>query len=150
MEQAGVVRRSTSPWASPVFCVPKPPNLLRMVCDYAYVDSQMEHTINVLPNPEVDIFAGLLGCKYFTAIDLTTAYYSMKVSEGSKQYTAVILRDGRQFEFNTLSMGFSNAPHVFNTALSHEFNDMPFVHVFLDDIIIASRTEAEHSEHILR
>eukprot|EP01135_Chromosphaera_perkinsii_P007675 Nk52_evm1s930 gene=Nk52_evmTU1s930 len=121
-----------------------------MVCNFKKVDSQLLQQPNVVPNPEVDIFAKLVGCKYFTAIDLTTAFYSVRVEEGSRKYTAVILRDGRRFEFNTMPMGFGNGPVHLNTALTSEFLDMPWVSIYLDDLIIASKTEEEHADHIKR
>ena len=126
MEEAGIVRISSSSICSPVFCVPKPPDLLRMVCNYKKVDKNLVQSPNIVPNPEVDIFTRLVGCRYFTAIDLTTAYYSVRVDEGSKKYTAVILRDGRRFEFNRMPMGFGAAPHHFNTELTAKFVDMPW------------------------
>ena len=148
MDKAGIVSRSSSNIVSPVFCVPKPPNLLRMVVNYKRVDKQLLHSVNVLPNPEVDIFTNLHGCKYFSAIDLTTGYYSVAVDPKSRKYTAVVLRDGRVFEFNRMPMGFANAPHHFQTALTEAFKAMPFCHIYLDDAIVASRTFEEHVEHL--
>ena len=144
MEKAGIVSRSKTTICSPVFCVPKPPNLLRMVCNFKKVDRELVHTVNVLPNPELDIFSQLHGCTKFSAIDLTTAYYSVLVEENSRKYTGVVLRDGRVYEFNRMPMGFQNAPHHFQTALASEFADLPFVHVFLDDLIIASKPDEDH------
>eukprot|EP01135_Chromosphaera_perkinsii_P007139 Nk52_evm1s712 gene=Nk52_evmTU1s712 len=148
MEKAGIVSRSTSTCTSPAFCVPKPPDLLRMVVDYKRVDAQMEKTVNVLPNPEIDIFGHLHGCKFFSAIDLTTGYYSVAVDPDSRRYTAVTLRDGRVFEFNTMPMGFASAPAHFSAAMTDAFKDLPFVHVYLDDLIVASRTYEEHVNHV--
>ena len=144
VEKTGIVRRSNTTICSPVFCVPKPPNHLRMVCNFKRVDRELIHTVNVLPNPELDIFSQLHGCTKFFAIDLTIAYYSVLVDEDSRKYTGVVLCDGRVYEFNRMPMGFQNAPHHFQTALAAEFADLPFVHVFLDDLIIASKPDEDH------
>eukprot|EP01135_Chromosphaera_perkinsii_P011947 Nk52_evm1s2541 gene=Nk52_evmTU1s2541 len=110
----------------------------------------MTPELNVIPNPEIDIFPSLKGCKFFTAIDLTTAYYSVRVHEGSQKYTAVILRDGRKYAFTRMPMGFAAAGTHFNTELQVKFKDMKFVHIYLDDLIIASHSYEEHCEHIKR
>ncbi|KAL0411015.1 UNVERIFIED_CONTAM: Retrovirus-related Pol polyprotein from transposon [Sesamum latifolium] len=96
-----------------------------------------------------DCFDRLSRAKYFTKIDLRSGYWQVRIKEGDEAKTTVVTRYGA-FEFLVMPFGLTNAPATFSTLMNqvlHGFLD-EFVVVYLDDIVVYSRTLAEHVEHL--
>jgi hypothetical protein len=89
------------------------------------------------------------GMKYFTSLDLTSGYYQIRITEEDVPKTAFRTPFGLN-QFKVLTFGLTNAPATFQSVM----NDMlrpyvgKFVVVYLDDILIFSKTTEEHLSHL--
>jgi hypothetical protein len=146
--QNGWIRPSESPFGAPILFVRKKDNSLRMCVDYRRLNAITVKNRAPLPRVE-ELFDQLSGSKVWSKLDLAQGYHQMRVAEESVHRTAFRTRYGH-FEFTVLPFGLTNAPSAFMTMM-HEvlkpFLDK-FVVVFLDDILIYSRTEGEHLVHL--
>jgi hypothetical protein len=86
-----------------------------------------------------ELHSMLVGCNYFTVIDLESGYNQVMVAERSRKYTCFRWR-GIQYRFRGTPFGLNFLPSQFNRMVSHHLMDIPGVIVYIDDIIIASKT----------
>ena len=144
----GYIRPSKSPWGCPALFVKKKDESLRLCVDYRLLNAV---TIkNKYPLPRIDIlFDQLFGAKVFSKIDLRSGYYQIKIRAEDIPKTAFSTRYGL-FEYLVMSFGLTNAPAHFMYLMNSVF--MPeldkFVVIFIDDILIFSKNEEEHAEHL--
>jgi hypothetical protein len=140
----GFIGPSRSPWASPVLFVEKKDKSKRLCVDYRALNQVTIKNKYLLPRIEV-LFEQLRGAQVFSKIDLNSGYHQLRIHEEDIEKTSFCTRYGH-YEFIVMSFGLTNAPAAFMEAMNrmlHEFLD-DFVVVFLDDILIYSKTEAEH------
>ena len=96
-----------------------------------------------------DIFEAMKGCSIFTRIDLKGGFNQFTIIPECREYTTFTWK-GKQYQFQGAPFGFKNLPAMFQKAVSDLFADLPFVLVYIDDIIIFSRSFEEHARHILQ
>nr|CAH66048.1 OSIGBa0131F24.2 [Oryza sativa] len=146
--QKGYIRPSTSPWGAPVIFVEKKDHTQRMCVDYRALN---EVTIkNKYPLPRIDdLFDQLEGATVFSKIDLRSGYHQLRIREEDIPKTAFTTRYGL-FECTIMSFGLTNAPAFFMNLMNKVFMEYldKFVVVFIDDILIYSKTKEEHEEHL--
>jgi hypothetical protein len=144
----GFIRPSTSPWGCPALFVKKKNESLRLCVDYRPLNAV---TIkNKYPLPRIDVlFDQLVGAKVFSKIDLRSGYHQIKIRDNDIPKTAFSTRYGL-YEYLVMSFGLTNAPAYFMYLMNSVF--MPeldkFVVVFIDDILVYSKNEAEHTKHL--
>ena len=148
MEKDGVIRPSHSPWASPVLLVGKKDGGIRFCIDYRAVNERTIKDAHPLPRIR-DIFDQLAGATIFSTLDLKSAYWQMPMEEKSIPATAFTCHLGL-YEFTRLPYGLTNAPGIFQRQMNKILNGLigKICMVYLDDIVIYSRTEAEHVKHL--
>ncbi|WVZ58909.1 hypothetical protein U9M48_009128 [Paspalum notatum var. saurae] len=145
----GFIRPSSSPWGCPALFVEKKDQGGKRLCvDYRPLNAV---TIkNKYPLPHIDIlFDQLVGAKVFSKIDLRSGYYQIKIREEDIPKTAFSTRYGL-YEYLVMSFGLTNAPAFFMYMMNSVFmNELDkFVVVFIDDILVYSKNEEEHEEHL--
>nr|KYP45436.1 Transposon Ty3-I Gag-Pol polyprotein [Cajanus cajan] len=143
-----LVRSSVSSWSAPVLLVKKKDGGSRLSVDYRQLEKL---TIkNKYPLPRIDyLMDQLRGASVFSKIDLRSGYHQIKVKEGDIPKTTFRTRYGH-YEYVVMSFGVTNTPAVFMDYMNRIFWSFldKFVVVFIDDILIYSRTPEEHGEHL--
>ena len=163
LERAGIITKSISPWASPVMIVPKKsapgePPQRRMCVDFRRLNKQLPEVknmsggkgcISLVPLPKIDeLYAKLQGYKVFSTLDLCSGYYHIGLSDSAMPKTAFVVSGMGKFEFNIVPFGLSQAPAYFQRLINEVLTDCNFAMGYLDDIIIFSKTEEEHLQHL--
>ncbi|GJU81759.1 putative reverse transcriptase domain-containing protein [Tanacetum coccineum] len=148
LQDKGFIRPSHSPWGAPMLFVKKKDGSFRMCIDYRELN---KITIkNRYPLPRIDdLFDQLQGACYFSKIDLQSGYHQLCVHEDDIPKTAFRTRYGH-FEFTVMPFGLTNAPAVFMDLMNRVCKPYldKFVIVFIDDILIYSKTKEEHEVHL--
>ena len=163
LEQAGVIVRSISPWASPIVVVPKKtepgePPRRRLCVDYRVINSllpevQKAHSkakgiLTLVPLPQIDhIYARLRGSQVFSTFDLRSGYHHMELSPEARAKSAFVTPLDK-FEFTRCPFGLSQAPAYFQRLMNQVIKGLPFAFVYLDDVLIHSPDIETHLEHI--
>jgi hypothetical protein len=146
--EKGFIHPSSSPWGAPVIFVPKNDGTQSLCVDYHALN---EVTImNKYPLPTIDdLFDQLCGVCVFSKINLRLVYHQLKVRECDIPKTAIVLRYGL-CEFTVMSFGLTNASSYFIYMMNKVFMEYldKFVMVFIDDILVYSRSEEEHEGHL--
>ncbi|KAI3794647.1 hypothetical protein L1987_37280 [Smallanthus sonchifolius] len=144
----GFIHPSHSPWGAPVLFVKKKVGSFRMCIDYRELNKL---TIkNRYPLPRIDdLFDQLQGSIYFSKIDLRSGYHQLRVQEEDIPKTAFRTRYG-YYEFMVMPFGLTNAPAVFMYLMNRVCKPYldKFVIVFIDDILIYSKTKSDHEQHL--
>ena len=148
MEARQLIRKSMSPWASPVVIVEKKDGTKRFCVDYR----RLNHTTKSdrFPLPRIDeLLESFRTANWFTTIDLASGYWQVEMAEEDKEKTAFITHQGL-YEFNVMPFELKNAPGTFQRLMNYIFQEYigKFVAVYLDDIIIYSKTFEQHIDHI--
>ena len=99
-----------------------------------------------MPNVE-DIFSKLNGTKYFSILDLRAGYHHIPLDKSSIPKT-VLNSPFSKYEYVKVTFGLAQAPAYFQEIMTGILKDFNFTNVYLDDIIICSRTAEEHLSHI--
>ncbi|KAL5549643.1 hypothetical protein UlMin_004874 [Ulmus minor] len=146
----GFIRPSYSPWGAPVLFVKKKDGTLRMCIDYRELNKL---TIkNKYPLPRIDdLFDQLKGAANFSKIDLCSGYHQLRIKDNDVPKTAFRTRYGH-YEFLVMPFGLTNAPAAFMDLMNRVFVKYldKFIIVFIDDILVYSKTPEEHKEHLRR
>ena len=148
MLKKGFIQRSQSRYGAPVLLTPKKDGGTRMVVDYREINKITVK--NGYPLPAVDeLFPIVQGAKVFSKIDLHSGYYQIRIAEKDREKTAFVTRYG-SYEFLVLPMGLCNSPGTFMELMNWVFEKQldKYVIVFLDDVLIFSKTEEEHEQHM--
>ncbi|KAA0047905.1 retrotransposon protein, putative, Ty3-gypsy subclass [Cucumis melo var. makuwa] len=144
----GFIRPSVSPWGAPVLFVKKKDGSMRLCIDYRELNKVTVK--NKYPLPRIDdLFDHLQGATMFSKIDLWSGYHQLRIKDSDVPKTAFLSKYGH-YEFIVMSFGLTNAPTVFMDLMNRVFREFldTFVIVFIDDILIYSKTEAEHEGHL--
>lgn len=144
----GIIRPSTSEWISNVVLVKKKDNTLRFAIDYRGLNRVTRKMSAPIPHlrTAVDV---LSGASYFTSLDCASGYWSIPMHPEDIHKTAFTTRSGN-FEFTVLPYGLTGAVATFQNAMNSLLSGLTWKIslVYLDDILIFSRTFDEHLAHV--
>ena len=142
----GVCHRGKSEWSSPLTVAPKPDGGWRVCGDYRRLNTQTDD--DKYPVRQLtDFNANLSGKKVFSKVDLFKGYHQIPVAPEDVGKTAVITPFGL-FVFPNTPFGLKNAAQDFQRLMDKVLGDIPFVFVYLDDILIASETHEQHIKDV--
>jgi hypothetical protein len=148
LQLKGFIRPSSSPWGAPMLFIEKKDGTQWMCVDYPSLN---EVTIkNNYPLPWIeDLSNQMKGASVFSKIDLRSGYHQLKIRESDIPKIAFHTRYGL-YEYTMMSFGLTNAPAYFMYLMNKVFMEYldKFMVVFIDDILIFSKTEEEHETHL--
>lgn len=144
--EQGVIRPSSSNWSSPIHLVLKPDGTWRLVGDYRALNA-----ITVpdrYPIPYLQDFTYILhDCTVFSKVDLLRAFHQVPMEESAIAKTAICTPFG-SYEYTRMPFGLRNAAQTQQRLMDEVLRGLPFIFVYLDDILIASRNADEHRQHL--
>ena len=150
---AKLIRPSRSPWTSPLRVVMKPNRSVRITVDYTALNKVIK--VDQYPLPSVtELYNKLSEARFFSKIDLKSAYHQLPVHPDSIEYTAFICEFGT-YEYLAMPMGISSAPACFQRFIEKTFQSFirqNVLRVYLDDLLIFTKSLDEHfdiTRHIL-
>ncbi|KAJ9547769.1 LOW QUALITY PROTEIN: hypothetical protein OSB04_020312 [Centaurea solstitialis] len=146
--EKGFIRPSSPPWGAPILFVKKNDGSMRMCIDYRELNKlTMKNRYPLLRID--DLFDQFQEAAWFSKIDLRLGYHQMRVKEKDVHKTAFRTRYGH-FEFVVMPFGLTNAPVVFTDLMNRVCRPMldRLVIVFIDDILIYSKSKEEHAKHL--
>ena len=142
------IQPSKSPYEAPVFFIKKKDGSLRLVCDWRHLNKITIKNKVCLPNVE-DLFDMVQGSTFFSKLDLASGYHQVRIREEDIHKTAINTPLGH-FEYKAMGFGLINAPETFTMMMNKVLR--PFLRksvvVFLDDILIFSRSWEDHLKHL--
>ncbi|GKD52542.1 putative reverse transcriptase domain-containing protein [Tanacetum coccineum] len=148
LSDRGFIRPSSSPWGAPVLFVKKKHRSFWMCIDYRKLNKLTVK--NRYPLPRInDLFDQLQGSRVYSKIDLRSGYHQLRVREEDIPKTAIRTRYGH-YEFQVMPFGLTNAPAVFMDLMNRVCKPYldRFVIVFIEDILIYSKSRKEHEGHL--
>ena len=149
-----LIRHSQSPFASSVVLVRKNDSGLRLCVDYRQLNAMTVKYAYILPRID-DLLEGLGGNKFYSVLDMRKGYHQLDIEEEHKPLTAFTVGPLGFFEYNRLPLGLSNAPATYQRLMEQLFQNIcpgtsKFFQIYLDDIIIVSKSFQEHIEHLTK
>ena len=148
MLKNGLIRKSFSPWSAPIVVVNKKNGKFRLCVDYRKLNTVTKP--DAYPVPRIaDMLDALGHSAFFSTLDLASGFWQVEVSAKDREKTAFTTPFGT-YEFLVMPFGLINAPATFQRVMDRVFQEVTwkFVLVYIDDIIIYSKTYEEHLEHL--
>ena len=148
MEKLGVIHKVDHPteWVNSMVITEKPNGDLRICLDPKDLNRNILREHYPLPKKE-EIFAEMCGAKWFSKLDASQAFWQIKLSDKSKDYTTFNTPFGR-WAYDRLPYGVCSAPEVFHKVMEQMMENINGVRVYMDDILVWGHTEKEHDERL--
>ena len=149
MLDAGVIRPSNSPWCNTVVLVRKKDGSLHFCINFRRLNSLTVKDSHPLPRI-CETLESLAGTAHYTTIDMNSGFWQVPMDKESKQYTAFTLGSMGLYECESMPFGLCNTPPAFQRLMLNCLGELNLTYclIYLDDVIIFSRTEEEHLERM--
>jgi hypothetical protein len=142
------IRPSVSPWGAPFLFVKKKDSTLRLCIDYRKLNKMTIKNKYSLPRMN-DLFDQVGGAKIFSKLDLQSDYHQVRIKDEDINKKTFQTRY-RHYKFIVIPFGLTNTPTPFMCLINSIFSQYldNFMVVFIDNILVYSKTEEEHDEHL--
>ena len=142
-----ITQEQSKGWGSPSFVIAKPNGTVRFLTDFRELNKRIKR--QTFPLPKIsDTLQRLEGFQWASAIDLNMGYYHLTLDLATKEICSLIFPWGR-YRYKRLPMGASTAPDVFQEKMNNLFNELEFVKVYIDDLLVISAgTFDDHLEKL--
>ena len=149
MLDAGVIRLSNSPWCNTVVLVRKKDGSLHFCIDFRRLNTLTVKDSHPLPRI-CETLESLAGAAHYTTIDMNSGFWQVPMDEESKQYTTFTLGSMGLYECESMPFGLCNTLPTFQRLMLNCLGELNLTYclIYLDDVIIFSRTEEEHLERV--
>jgi len=151
MVKDGIITKVTEPtdWVNSIVLVEKPKTgKLRVCIDPKALNDAIRRPHYQMPTLD-DVTSELSGATHFSILDITHAYWSVKLDHASSLLTTFSTTFGR-FRFLRLPFGISSSGDIFQQKCNEIFEGLPGIHAIVDDILIHGRSRSEHDENLRR
>ena len=144
LEKTGIIEAiKFSDWATPVVPLVKGDGSIRICGDYKVTINRVAN-VESYPLPRIDdLLAELAKGKVFSKLDLAHAYLQLQLDEDSRKLATISTHKGL-FCYNRLPFGVSSAPAIFQRTMEGILKGIPYVHAYIDDILVTGTSESEH------
>ena len=147
----GIIRKSKSPWSCPSFNGQKNVELergtSRLVINYKPLNEALEWIRYPIPNKR-DLIKRLSQVVVFSKFDMKSRFWQIQIHEDDK-YKTTFITPFRHYEWNVMPFGLKNAPSEFQNIMNEIFNQYShFSIVYIDDVLIYSKSIDEHWKHL--
>ena len=149
MLHQGIVEECSSPWAAPLVIVKKKDGSNRICVDYRALNQVTEKDGHPLPRIE-DSLDAVAGATIYSTLDMTSGYHQVEVAEQDRDKTAFVDGRGHHLRYVTMPFGLCNAPATFQRLMEKVLQGLvwDFVVVYLDDVVVFSKTIDDHMTHL--
>lgn len=144
----GAIEESTSPWSFPIVLVNKKDGSIRLCIDFRKLNKITKQDSHPIPNIN-DLLDSVNGAVIFSSVDLASGYWQIKMDEASKEKTAFVTKYGL-YQWKVMPFGLSTAPATFVKLIDLVLNELRYksVIMYIDDLVIFSRSVEEHLIHL--
>jgi RNase H-like domain found in reverse transcriptase/Reverse transcriptase (RNA-dependent DNA polymerase)/Integrase zinc binding domain len=142
----GVAEEAQTPWAASPVLVKKKNGEHRLAIDYRRLNQVTKSDAYPIQSIQ-SILDAMDGSKVFTSLDLCNGYFQVHVAPEDREKTGFVTPFGT-YQFRRMPFGLKNAPATFARLMNTVLRGLPFVLVYMDDIIIHSKNWDEHIEHL--
>ena len=148
MFEKDVIERSDSPWSSPVTLVLKPNGKWRFCIDFRKLNSITRRDNHPIPRTDT-LLEKFGGSKWFSTMDMASGFWQIEMKEEDKEKTAFITDEGL-YQWKVMPFGLTNAPATFQRTMQLVLGELFYTiaPVYIDDIIVHSKTFDEHLEDL--
>ena len=148
LQQQDIIEPAQGPsiWVSPIVVFPKPnnPDKIRLCVDMRQPNNAIQRERH--PQPTIDdLLNDLNGARYFSKLDLTSAYHQLELDKESRYITTFTTHKGL-FQYKRLNFGTNSASEIFQHTLQNVFNGISGCRNISDDIIVFGATQREHDQ----
>jgi transposase InsO family protein/predicted aspartyl protease len=146
LEQQGVITPSDSSYCAPILMVHQRTKA-RMCVDFRKLNAHTKPVDTHLPLMQY-LIDSLAGKKFFTVLDVKSAYHNLRIRPEDQHKTAFGLPSGLKYHYLRAPFGLKGTPAKWSAIMLQAFKDHPAVYIYLDDIIVVSDTIEEHLQHL--
>ena len=145
MLDGGIIRPSQSPWCNTVVLVWKKDGGLWFCINFCWLNSWTKKDAYPLPRMQ-ETMESMVGIRFFSTMDLKSGFWQVKMAKDSQQYTTFTVGSMGVCEFLRMPYGLCNALATFQRLMQNCLGELnlTFALIYLDDVIVFSRTEEEH------
>ena len=148
LKKQGVIRESSSPWASPIVLVRKKNGKIRTCIDFRILNKSTIKDAYPLPRTQ-DCIDAVAGSMFFSTLDMTSGYNQVPIREEDIPKTAFVSHHGF-WEWTTMPFGLTNGPATFQRLMELALTGLQWTSclIYLDDVIIFGKTFEDHLQRL--